>query len=587
MRRLWTFAPPLLVGLFALPFILQQNSWWEWGNAYWLLERQSAHVSAHGVPTLFLNNFSGAFNPFYTFYSGFTLSLLAYPAAVVGAWPVFVASVVAAMVAGYLGIWWTARNLGLSHQLAIFPGLIFATTPYVLSEIYGRGAWAELVAVNAAAVMLGALTALLWRPDRPRGPALAALVAATALLAGSHNITLLLSTAFLPLMLLALLPLRGRTSPPVWPELGRAAIAVALGIGLTAAWLLPNLWFGPSTLVAHPSSFNNQTFAQTFDVLDLSNLFSPLPRIPHAFTGRWLYAHAPAMATAWSLIAIGMIFWLRHPRSARALASMAALLILGFALVLLIVDPSWWLSFPTLLQTVQFSYRLIPYLAMVVALATIIGLATLRGTVGRWMTAALVAIVAIQAGAGVWIVVHSKAGASSAAELAHHDDLKVETEPASFSLKGLVVQYQFRVINKPTGTPPNHTPGSLRIVDLVKSDSGSFAGVGRVGDRMLVPVVWSRLVQVTGDARIAGRDQRGRTMIEVTQTDAAGRWQAAVGPAHPWQLTVGRLISLLSAIAILAAGLIGLRRRRRPTAQPTRRTDLPAGRVTTAGASTV
>ena len=160
-RRLATFVPPLLVALLALPFIQRQNSWWEWSNAYWLLERQTEHVSAHGVPTLFLNNVSGAFNPFYTFYAGFTLSVLAYPAAVIGAWPVFAGTVVAAIVCGYVGIWWTARNLGLSPQLAVLPGLVFTTAPYVLSEIYGRGAWAELVAVNAAAVLLGALTAML------------------------------------------------------------------------------------------------------------------------------------------------------------------------------------------------------------------------------------------------------------------------------------------------------------------------------------------------------------------------------------------------------------------------------------------
>jgi hypothetical protein len=577
VRRLATWVPPLLVGLFALPFILRQNSWWEWGNAYWLLERQTAHVSAHGMPTLFLHNFSGAYNPFFTFYSGFTLSLLAYPAVLFGAWPVFVASVVGAMVAGYLGIWWTARNLGLSHQLAILPALIFATTPYVLSEIYGRGAWAELVAVNAAAVMLGALTALLWRPaGGRRGPALLALVASSAIVAGTHNLTLLLSGVLLSLTLLALLALRRPGSPQLRPELLRAAAAVALGAGLTAAWLLPNLWFGPSTLVAHPSSFKNNTFAQTFGVLDLSNLFSPLPRVPHEFKGRWLYAQAPALAAAWALIAMGTTFWLRRRSPDRVLAAMAGLLALGIALVALIVNPSWWLSFPDLIQTVQFSYRLIPYLAIVVALATIVGLTTLRGPTGRWMTGVLVAIVAVQVGAGVWIVVHSRASASGAAGLARHGDLSVKTEPASFSLKGLVVQLQFRVVNQQTGTPPNQKPAALHIVNLIKSDTGTFDGVGQVGDRMLVPVVWSRLVEVTGDARIAGRDVNGRSMIEVTRTDANGRWHAKVQAGHPWQLTVGRLISLLSVLVIVAVVLIGRRRRRRPSPRPLPADGVPA-----------
>jgi hypothetical protein len=164
--------PPLLVGLLALPFILWQNSWWEWATPFWLLQRQAAHVSAHGVPTLFLHTASGAFNPFYAFYGGFTLSALAYPAAAIGAWPVIVAATEAAMVGGYLGIWWTARNLGLSHRLAVLPPLTFSTTPYLLSDLYGRGAWAEFLAVNAAAVVLGAATGRpRRRSDRPWGGA--------------------------------------------------------------------------------------------------------------------------------------------------------------------------------------------------------------------------------------------------------------------------------------------------------------------------------------------------------------------------------------------------------------------------------
>jgi hypothetical protein len=581
VRRLATSAPPLLVGLFALPFILRQNSWWEWGNAYWLLERQTTYVSAHGVPTLFLHNLSGAYNPFYAFYSGFTLSLLAYPAALFGAWPVFVASVAGSMVAGYLGIWWTARNLGLSPQLAILPGLTFATTPYVLSEIYGRGAWAELVAVNAAAVVLGAVTALLWRPERARGRALIVLVAASALLAGTHNITLMVSAVLLPLILLALLPLRSRALGPVGPELARAGVAVAAGVGLTAAWLLPDLWFGPSTLIAHPSSFSNQTFTQSFGLLDLSNLFSPLPRVPHEFKGRWVFAQGPALAAAWSLVATGMVIWLRRRSPDRVLAAMAGLAALALGLVVLVVETSWWPSFPALVQTIQFSYRLIPYLAIVVALTAAVGLAALRGRAGRVMTGALVVIVALQAGAGVWIVVHSKPGAAYAARLARHGDLNSGIEPASFSMKGLPVQFQFRVVNQQTEVPPNQPPAQLHIGDLATADSSFIEGAGNVGDRMLVPVVWSRLVEVTGDARLAGRDVRGRSMIEVTRTAADGSWRADVGAAHPWQITFGRLISVFSAFAILAAGLIGSRRRRnrlvpRPAAADT---ELPGDRV--------
>jgi hypothetical protein len=82
-------------------------------------------------------------------------------------------------------------------------------------------------------------------------------------------------------------------------------------------------------------------------------------------------------------------------------------------------------------------------------------------------------------------------------------------------------------------------------------------------DRMLVPIVWSPFVLVTGGAEIDGRDERGLSVLAVTDTDATGAWTAAVGAAHPWQLTLGRLISLLSALTILTLGVIGWRRRRR------------------------
>ena len=228
----------------------------EWQNAYWFLQRQAEHVSAHGVPTFFLHTREGGFYPFFTFYGGFTIGLLAYPAALFGTWPVFLASMVAAMVGGYLGIWWAARNLGLSRRLAVLPGLIYATTPYVLSDAYGRGAWAELVAVNAVAVMAGAWTALLSPLGRRRTLALAALVGSAAVLAGTHNVTMLMTAALLPLTLLALLPftVAGVERPAVLRSLGRGVIAVALGVGLTAAWLIPNLWLGRDTIVAAPTS---------------------------------------------------------------------------------------------------------------------------------------------------------------------------------------------------------------------------------------------------------------------------------------------------------------------------------------------
>jgi hypothetical protein len=582
VRRLATFAPPVLVALFALPFLLHQNSWWEWGNAYWMLERQSAHVAAHGVPTLFLHIDSGTFNPFFAYYAGFLFSVLAYPAALLGVWPVYAATVVAAIVGGYLGIWWTARNLGLSPQLAILPALTYTTTPWVVGEIYGRGAWAELIAVNAAAVLLGGLTALLWHPERGRGPAIAALIGSAAVIAGTHNLTLLMSAIVLPPLILAALPLRPAGSAPIVPEAARAVGAIALGVGLTAAWLIPNAWFGPSTWIAQTDFVDNE-LGRAPALYAFSNIFSPWPAIPGPQSAQTIYAQAPTLAILWSLIAFGVILWARRRHPDQVMLAIAATVALGIALALLIVNRAWWLHFPRLVKTVQYPVRLLPLLAMVAALATAIGLLTLRGPSRRWLVGALVAVLGVQVGAGVWVVVHSKSASVLPTAPIHPRDIRTGAEPKSFSGRGLIAALQFRVANRETSPGPNARPPAVRQADRVTSDTATLTGTGRVGDRSVAKVQWSPFVRVTGDARITGRDGYGLAQVTVTRTDPDGRWSATAEATRPWQLVVGRIISLLSALGIAAWAIAGLRRRRRDRAGGAARADTPLTERETVG----
>jgi hypothetical protein len=564
VRRLPSYAAPVLVGLLALPFVLKQNSFWEWSNAYWLLERQTAHVSAHGVPTFFVHNLSGVYNPFYVYYAGFTLSVLAYPAAVVGPWPVFVVSIVGAMVCGYLGIWWAARSLGLSPQLAILPALVFATTPYVLSQMYGRGAWAELVGTNAAAVALGATATLARRPERLSWRPLAALLVAGAALAGTHNLSLLLAVLLLPLMLAAVLVARPVRRDGALLRAGVAGVgAISLGVGLTAPWLLPNLWFGPSTWVAQ-SHISDQELQNPQGLSQLTTLLSPLPVVPDSSPNPSVYAQAPVLAMLWVVVAFAIVFALRRPRDRSLMAGALGLAVLALGLVLLISDPSWWLSFPRLLRTVQFPYRLIPYLAMVVALAISLVLVGLHGRLRRPLTGVLIALVAVQFATGVWIVTQSKSY-SLATDVVppKRAQITASREPKSFGDPRMYAQYQFRVWGKPTIPGPNAKPARVDMAHLVTSDTGVVSGVGQVGQRSVAPIVWSHFVQVTGDARITGRYEEGVAIVTVTHTDPNGRWRAKAEAAYPWQVVFGLVISIISLIVVVLVCAVSLWRRRK------------------------
>jgi hypothetical protein len=590
-RRIVTFLPPLLVAALLIPFAVRQNAWYEWENAYWFLQRQAAHVSAHGVPTLFLHTKDGSFYPFFLYYGGFTIGLLAYPAALFGAWPVFLASMVAAVVGGYLGIWWTALNLGLSRRLAVLPALIYATTPYVLSDAYGRGAWAELVGVNAVAVMLGGWTALLRSEARYPKRALVALVGTGAVLAGTHNVTLLMTAAVLPLIVLALLPytVGGMERAALLARLGRGVIAVVLGIGLTGAWLVPNLWLGPRTYISQVT-LSHEGFIATAPFVRLTNVLSPWPVVPTEFKDvMWIYAQGPVLAIAWVLVALAITLVASRRGegvSRGVVASSVGLAALGIALLELVTHPRWWPSLPRLVQTVQMPMRLLPFLAIITAVAVAVLVAGLgrrqeRGTLIAW----LVAAVAAQALIAIYVVASGQPGVTLTAVPVRHGEVDVHGEPSPFSGPGEIVPVQFRVLHKRQGDQRTVASVATELDSRLTSDAGTLRARAKVGDRIATDIVASPLVRIAGDVRVAGRTDKGLTLLEVTRTDARGVFTATVQAqcalclstaGSGWQLRVGRLMTLLSFALLLTACAVGVgraarRRRVLVTVSPGRR----------------
>jgi hypothetical protein len=570
-RRLITFVPPLVVALLVLPFVLRQNSWFEWSNPYWFLQRQTEHVAATGRPTLFLHLDSGAFYPWFVYYAGPVTALLAYPAVVLGPWTTFVLATVAVTVAGYLGVWWTGRNLGLSRRLAVLPALTFAAAPYVVCEIYGRAAWPELGAIDAAAVLLGGLTALMMRPDGRRVGALAAVTGATAVIAGTHNLTLMLAAIILPLTLLALLPLRPPDAAPLGRAVLRAGAATALGLGLTAAWLLPNLWYGHDTTIAQAFVSDGILTENFGGVTSFSNLLAPWPRIPSQIPGREVYPQAPALVLAWVVVMLAVVLVRRTPPR-RVTAASAALVALAAGLIVLVANPTWWLHFPTTLRMIEYPFRLLTFVALLVALAAAVGLRHLPagGRARGLATGTLALAVAVQLAGALYIAFHSEGGTTTRGIPAPRaDEVTVDEPPSAFGDRTAFTSYQFRVMRKPTVRGRLNQDASLTIEDPLTSDTAQLQGRAPVGTLVLLPIAWSPFLHISGGASLAGRDADGTAVLRVDAADADGNWTAEASAATPWPLAVGRVISVVSLLIVLGLGVSELLRwRRRRGATP-------------------
>ena len=143
------------------------------------------------------------FYPLFAFYGGTLFALTGALAAVLGGSTVvaFEVATLAAIAAAYGGLFWLSRQLGVKGALAHAPALVFVTSAYYVSNLYGRGAWAEFMAVSALPLLLAASLRLIrgrWRAG-PSSPwwrrAWCSAVATTSRSCGARRSRLLRSPA--------------------------------------------------------------------------------------------------------------------------------------------------------------------------------------------------------------------------------------------------------------------------------------------------------------------------------------------------------------------------------------------------------
>jgi hypothetical protein len=334
-------------------------------NELWLSGYQQHVIAAHGHPTLFLQaQRLGVFYPIFAFYGGTLFALTGALAVVLGGSTILAFEVVilAAIAAAYGGLFWLARQLGVKGVLAHAPALVFVTSAYYISALYGKGAWAEFTAVSMLPLVLAASLRLVR--GRLGVAPVACLVAASAVFSGSHNVTLLWGSTLAVVALVVYWLASGRARELPWRRMLAVAGLIALGVGLNGWFLLPDLSYARHTnisslTVPYSATWRYNTFAEIFDPLRMQPSGAAMPG---------LYVQAPVLALIWGLLAAPLSWRYRRLRAGVA----TALIVLAGVLVL-IMSSGAWSSLPALFQRAQFPHRLQTYVALACAGLVLLG----------------------------------------------------------------------------------------------------------------------------------------------------------------------------------------------------------------------
>lgn len=274
-------------------------------------------------------------------------------------------------------------NRSGSQLSGIIAAAAVTYAPYILINVYHRGAYAEAWGVAWLSLGLWAAGRLAQRPDRTSLLWLAGCHAALLL---SHNILALLGTP----LLLGYGLLAGQVAH--WKRALWMLAALLLGLGLAAFFWLPA--FSEQSLVQLNKLFDVADFDYRNHFLSLSQLLSPPRRADFA-------AVNPAIpfSLGWPQLLLAAISWYPSPtlqtpyRRARALLTLAFLL-LTF-LILPISEPLW--THVPLLSFVQLPWRILGPASL--CLGCLAGLGGLRLAAGRgygglcaWLAIALFAL---------------------------------------------------------------------------------------------------------------------------------------------------------------------------------------------------
>jgi hypothetical protein len=396
VRLAWSI-PVLVVAVLALPLFTDRVFGNDWPDHLWLVWQQSQSISQLGRPSYFLQAAAGVYEPFFAFYGGTFYSFTGGISALLGDHPTvaYVLVIIASFAGAYAGWTWLAHQLGVRGWWAQMPGLIYVSSPYIITNSFGRGDIPE--AVGTAAIPLVAASALaVVRSERLRFAPAALLVFASAWFTACHNITALWGTTFLVATAVVLLFAIGSARREIRPRSVLAMFGLAvLGAAINAWYLLPTVAYSGRTAIAKRGGLG----AFQFDTAHL--LFDPLRNEPNEIVSPrngegWLNApgtfnvQMPVLAFGWALAVIALS-WRRLDSKARRFAVGMLVIVIGLIWLILTdmsVVPNPW-------QLIQFPYRAQTYLTLGVCALVLVAVVALPRIAPRGLRMIAIAVLAV------------------------------------------------------------------------------------------------------------------------------------------------------------------------------------------------
>jgi hypothetical protein len=570
VQRTAIFIPVTVIGLLALPMAITNRSFGsDWTLHLWLTRQQQWNIEAMGHPGLFVSAKPlGAFYPIFAFVGSGVYSVGGYLAILLGDRPILAYKLLylAGLCLGYGGMTWLSVQRGLRGWRSQVAGLVFVTEAYFVTDLAGRGDLGEFVGLASMPFLLAATYAVATSAT-VRWRYLVAVVVAVFAFTGSHNITLLWGSLFIAMLgVVIIAAYRPRLPAPLpWNRVAALLGSAAIGAGLNAWYLVPDLEYSLDTAVARTS---HGRLPAVFDRYGF--MFNPLrPAYSHLY--RDVRMSLPWLFLAWAVVVAGVLWRSRHRASKVLFVGIVA--IVAAHTILILARPAWrWL--PHVLYNVQFAWRLGGYVLLGTALLLVLALESQsrsRATMRRATTAVLVPILVFNVGAATWQVWRVRPSYVHSARNVATDDAFAASVVAARD----VLPPSWRDVESfrdVTSSLVGHEAGRTVIVPLAAVHGSHFSGTVDVPDGS-APFntnisAGPRFVTMTG-IRAVGRTTRGFVVaVRAPEAPAVGPVAVTIDQANSKLLRAGALASLLSVVAFIALlgwPLFSFLRSRRPS----------------------